>query len=256
MLSKAELKKQFIDLGIKEGMSLLVHSSLRRVGPVEDRADGIIDTLLDILGDQGTLMMSAVSGNVNWEQPVFHPKYTPATVGTLPNIFRQREGVLRSLHPVHSIVAYGTKAKFFTDGHLEANTPWSPDSPYGKLMRNDGFILFLGVDFEFNTCMHALEIEARVPGMHTKETQKLYVYDMEDNLHIIDHHWHSPKKDQYSDMEHIVAKAGGLKYGKIGAGISRLCDAKILRETILPIFQNDPELAIRRLSDNTFIWEP
>jgi aminoglycoside 3-N-acetyltransferase len=255
MLDQAKLYEQLQALGIRRGMSLLTHSSLRKLGPVESGADGVIDCLLELLGPEGTLMMSTVSGNVNPSQPLFHVEHTPATVGTLANVFRKRPGVIRSLHPVHSIAGYGPAAEFFCSGHLEARTPWSPDSPYGKLMRKEGFILFLGTDFTANTCMHALEIEARVPGLHTRESSVLHICDSQGQWQQIQHHWHSPKKDNYVDMEHLVLKAGGLTYGVVGNSISRLTDAKILRETLLPVFQNTPELAIRRLSDNDFIWE-
>ena len=255
MNTRKTLAEDFRRLGIREGMNLLVHSSLRRIGKVEGGADAVIDALLDVLGPEGTLMMSAVSGNVNPGQPVFHVRNTPATVGTLVNVFMRRPGVVRSLHPVHSIAAYGPKAEFFTAGHLEARTPWSPDSPYGKVMRNRGFILFLGTNFTCNTCLHALEIEARVPGLHTRESSPLYICDAEGRWHTIRHHWHSPKKDYYVDMEHLVIAAGGMRMGVVGEGVSRLADAEILRKTLLPVFQKTPDLAIRRLSDNDFIWE-
>ena len=255
MLTKPELEEQLRALGVAAGMDLMMHSSLRRVGPVEGGADAIIDTLLEILGPAGTLMMSTVSGSVNRDQPVFHAAHTPSSVGTLSNVFRKRPGVLRSLHPVHSIAAYGPKAEFYTRGHLEVNTPWSPDSPYGKLMRNGAHILFFGVNFECNTCMHALEIEARVPGLHTRETSTLYVFDTDNGCHTIEHHWHAPKKSYYADMEHLVERAGGLAYGRIGNGISRLVDARVLREVLLPVFERTPELAIMRRSDSDFIWE-
>lgn len=255
MVDKQTLIRQFKDLGIRPGMDLLTHSSLRRVGPVEGGADTIIDSLLEILGPEGTLMMSSVSGNVNPTQPVFHVEYTPPTVGTLPNVFRQRPGALRSLHPVHSIVALGPRAEFFTSGHLEARTPWSPDSPYGKLMRNQGHILFMGTNFTCNTCIHALEIEARVPGLHSRETSTLYVCDYQGKWHSLEHHWHAPKKDYFIDMEDVVKLAGGLRYGVIGRGLSRLADAAILRRSVLPILQRSPDLVIQRLSDNDFIWE-
>jgi aminoglycoside 3-N-acetyltransferase len=256
MVPKDQFIEQLKSIGIKPGMSLMVHSSLKKIGKVEGGANTIIDSLLEVLGPEGTLMMSTVSGNVNPGQTVFHPDYTQSTVGLLSNIFRKRDNVLRSLHPIHSITAYGPKAKFFTDGHFEANTPWSPDSPYGKIMRNDGFILFLGVNFECNTCLHALEIEARVPGLYREDSTTLTVFDTNNNMHFLEHHWHAPKKDSYIDMEHIVEKAGGLTYGIIGNGTSRLVDANILRKTILPILQETPDLAIRRLTDSTFIWEP
>jgi len=255
MLDKGTLKSQLCALGVKAGMNLLVHSSLRRLGAIDGGADTVIDALLELLGPEGTLMMSTVSGNVSPGQPVFHVVNTPATVGTLCNVFRLRAGAIRSLHPVHSIAAMGAKARFFTEGHLEARTPWSPDSPYGKLMRNNGHILFLGPMFNANTCMHALEIEARVPGLHGRDTTTLHICDYQNNWHTIEHHWHSPKQDHYIDMEHVVAEAGGLKYAVVGSGFARLCDAGILRSTILPILKTTPRLVIRPLTDNDFIWE-
>jgi aminoglycoside 3-N-acetyltransferase len=255
MLTKAEFLEQLSLIGVREGMDLLVHSSLRRVGPIEGGADTIIDALLEALGPDGTLMMSTVSGSVTPAQPVFHVTYTPSTVGALTNVFRQRPGAIRSLHPVHSIAAFGPKAEFFTAGHLRTRTPWSPDSPYGKLMRNHGTLLFLGTNFSANTCLHALEIEARVPGLHTESSTMLHVIDVDGVCHEIEHHWHAPKHPYYPDLEHIVAQSSGLNYGQIGTGISRLVDATILREVLLPLFRDTPELGLSRRSSSTFVWE-
>ena len=255
MLTKDELKKQLIAIGVKEGMDLMMHSSLKRVGKVDGGADTIIDTLQEILGHDGTLMMSTVSGNVTPVQPVYHSRYTPSSVGALSNVFRVRPGAVRSLHPVHSLAAMGPKAGFYTEKHLEVNTPWSPDSPYAKLMINGAYLLFLGVDFACNTCMHSLEIETRMPGIHTRESSPLIVFDDNDIKHTIEHHWHAPKKSYYPSLEYIVEKSGGLNYGIIGDGISRLANAEILRESLLPVFEKTPALATVRLSDNDFIWE-
>jgi hypothetical protein len=103
--------------------------------------------------------------------------------------------------------------------------------------------------------LHALEIEARVPGLHTEDTSTLYVFDSNDKLQTIEHHWHAPKKDYYTNMESIVAEKGGLTYGQIGTSISRLVDAEKLREIMLPVFKETPDVAIKRLSDSTYIWE-
>ena len=255
ILTKQQFIEQLQALGVRKGMDLLVHSSLRRVGPVEDGADGIIDAMKELIGPDATLMMSTVSGNVNREQPVFHVLLTPSTVGTLGNVFRKRPGAVRSLHPVHSIVAMGPKAEFYTEGHLQSRTPWSPDSPYGRIMRNGAFLLFLGCDFAANTCCHAIEIEARVPGLHTEETTTLYVIDADETMHTIEHHWHAPKRPRYTDLEQIVEKASGLAYGFVGEGVSRLVDAGKLRESLLPLFRERPELGCIRLTDSQFVWE-
>lgn len=188
-------------------------------------------------------------------QTVFHVAHTPSTVGALTNVFRQREGTIRSLHPVHSIAAIGPKAKFFTEGHLDARTPWSSDSPYGKLMSNQGFILFLGTDFMANTCIHAIEIEARVSGLHTEASTCLQVIDYNGVLHEIEHHWHAPKLPCYVNLEHLVERDGGLTYGRIGNAICRLVDTTVMRATLLPLFRETPKMGVVPLSDNNFIWE-
>lgn len=254
-MNKRQLIKQLQAIGVKEGMDLMMHSSLKRIGPVDGGPDAIIDALFEVLGSGGTLIMSTVSGSVSQKQPIFHVDHTPSSVGYLSNVFRKRDKVIRSLHPVHSLAAFGPKAEFYTEGHLQASTPWSPNHTYGRLMRNNAHILFLGVNFECNTCLHALEIEARVPGLHTRESSTLKVFDTNNVCHEVEHHWHSPKKSYYSDMEYLVEKAGGLTYGRIGQGVSRFVNASILRETLLPVFEKTPELAIMRLSDNDFIWE-
>lgn len=251
----SSVEQQLRQLGITAGMTLMVHSSLRNVGAVEGGAAAIIEVLQRILGSEGTLLMSTVSGNVNRDQPVFHQLLTPSTVGVLGNVFRIQPRTIRSLHPVHSVAASGAAAKFYTEGHLEAATPWSPESPYGRLLRHNGYLLFLGTNFTVNSCFHALEIEARVPGLHTRETTTLHICDSTNRWHRIEHRWHAPKKDNYVDMEQVVAQAGGLTYGVVGNSYSRLCNATVFRDIILPLLQRQPDTVIRRMSDSDFIWE-
>jgi aminoglycoside N3'-acetyltransferase len=122
-------------------------------------------------------------------------------------------------------------------------------------MSNRGFILFLGTDFSANTCIHAIEIEARVPGLHTEAVSFLQAIDDKGVLHEIEHHWHAPKLSCYPDLEHLVERAGGLTYGRIGNAICRLVDAAVLRATLLPIFRETPDLGVKPLGDNDFVWE-
>ncbi len=257
MVTKKELIADLKRIGVRKGMDLLVHSSLKRTGPVQDGPDAIIECMLEAIGPGGTLLMPTVSGRVTPAQPVFHVEHTPSSVGYLTNLFRQKRGALRSLHPVHSVAAMGPKAEFYTQGHLAVNTPWSPESPYGKLMRNNGWILFVGVDLNVNSCFHALEIEALIRGIHTEKADTLFVIDYDGLLHQTEHHWHCRKAQFFMDMEHIVFESHALTYGQIGAGISRLVDAAAMRETILPLIKKNPDIIVRRGSDQDhYVWQP
>lgn len=55
MLTKTKLIDELRAIGVKAGMNLLVHSSLKRVGPVDGGAETIVDALRDVLGPGGTL---------------------------------------------------------------------------------------------------------------------------------------------------------------------------------------------------------
>jgi len=256
-MTKKKLIADLKRIGVRKGMDLLVHCSLKRTGPVEGGPAAIIDGILEAIGPGSTMLMPTISGSVTSAQPVFHVEHTPSSVGYLTNLFRQRKGALRSLHPVHSAAAIGPKAEYYTQGHLEVNTPWSPESPYGKLMRNNGWILFLGVNLNVNTCFHALEIEALIPGIHTEKADTLFVIDHDGVLHEKEHHWHSRTAQFFIDMEHILFESHALVYGQIGAGISRLVDAAAMRRIILPLIKKTPDIIVHRASDqDRYVWQP
>jgi len=146
-------------LGIAEGISLVVHSSLSSLGRVEDGADAVIDALLEALGERGTLVMPTFTFP---PEPVFDPRSTRSTTGLIAETFRARAGVVRSLHPTHSVAALGSLAKHFVEGHPDA-TALGVDSPLHRLAVSDGFVLLLGVQHTSNAMVHVGEAVARAP---------------------------------------------------------------------------------------------
>ena len=60
MVTKKELKKQLINLGIEPGMILEVHSSLSSFGELEGGAITVIDTLKELVTADGSIFMPAL----------------------------------------------------------------------------------------------------------------------------------------------------------------------------------------------------
>jgi aminoglycoside 3-N-acetyltransferase len=146
------------DLGLPQGVPLLVHASLRSLGPVDGGAETVVQGLLEAVGDQGTLLMPALSyETVSADNPVFDALTTPSCVGALPEYFRTRPGTLRSVHPTHSVCAAGYLAEEIIAGHELDTTPCGPHSPFHRLPQYDGWILMLGCGLKPNTSMHAVE---------------------------------------------------------------------------------------------------
>lgn len=145
-------------LGIKKGDHLLVHASLNAVGRFPDRARILIDAILEVLGDTGTLLMPALSyKTVTVEHPHFDLLATPSCVGALPEYFRNYPGVIRSVHPTHSVAGRGGHTDFFLADHLKDQTPCGSHSPFARLPEVQGKVMFLGCGCRPNTSMHAME---------------------------------------------------------------------------------------------------
>jgi aminoglycoside 3-N-acetyltransferase len=72
-ITLSSLKDDFKSLGIREGSTLLVHSSLSSLGWVCGGAVAVIQALEDTLGDEGTLVMPTLSANLSdpsiWQHP-------------------------------------------------------------------------------------------------------------------------------------------------------------------------------------------
>jgi len=88
---------------------------------------------------------------------VFNPLATPTTNGAIPDAMWRRSDAVRSIHPSHAIAAIGPKAEEWCNGHLE-NGIWAANSPIGRLIQDNGYVLLLGVTNESSTAYHLAEI--------------------------------------------------------------------------------------------------
>lgn len=169
------MEKRFLELivsdlrklGIAEGDTVLVHSSLSSLGPVPDKAETVIQALLKVLGPDGTLLFPALSyRDVTAEHPVFDVRNTPCCVGSLPEYFRTRPGTLRSVHPTHSMSGIGKHAAELFKDHQLDSTSCGEHSPFRKLRELGTWVLFLGCSIASNTSMHAVEELVTPPYLH------------------------------------------------------------------------------------------
>jgi aminoglycoside N3'-acetyltransferase len=146
-------------LGIRPGMDVLVHSSLKSIGPVRGGAATVVRALLSALGPDGTLLAPSFN---HFDARVFNPLTTPTTNGAIPEAVWRRADAQRSLHPSHSVAAIGPRAEQYLRDHL-TNGVWAADSPIGRLMEAGGYVLSIGVGHDRSTAYHLAEISLKAP---------------------------------------------------------------------------------------------
>jgi len=156
--TRFDLVNGWLDLGVWPGGVLLVHASLRSLGPLYGGAETVVLSLLEALGLQGTLLMPALSyATVGPRSPIFNIAATPSCVGALPEYFRRRPGTIRSVHSTHSVSGAGPLTEDLLGEHIRSTTPCGPYSPFASLPEVGGQILFIGCGLRPNTSMHAME---------------------------------------------------------------------------------------------------
>ena len=162
--NKQQLKDQLESMGLKGDETILIHSSMKAIGAVDGGADTVLDAWMEYFKDGLLLLPTHTWKTVNADNPVYNPYTTPSCVGLLTNMFMKRDGVIRSLHPTHSMSGYGKNAAEYLAGEEYNNTPCTPGGCYDRLKEVGGKVLLVGVGHERNTYIHSVEEVLNVPN--------------------------------------------------------------------------------------------
>jgi aminoglycoside 3-N-acetyltransferase len=184
--TRTSLAEDLRKLGVTKGMTVITHSSLKSLGWVVGGPVTVVQALMDVITEEGTLVMPAhtahYSDPAGWmnppvpkewwnvireEMPAFDPAITPTYyMGAIVEAFRTFPGVIRSNHPTDSFAAWGkNKEMILKDQPLDFAL--GEDSPLGKMYSLNGYVLLLGTGYDSNTTMHLAE--HRIPNPKTGE---------------------------------------------------------------------------------------
>ena len=231
MYSKEDLLKAIKNMGIKSTDTLLIHSSMKAIGKVENGGDTVIDAFMEYMNDGLLIFPTHTWDQINDTYNIFYPETEPSCVGILSNLFLKRPNVIRSLHPTHSVAAYGADAYQYVKGEENCETPCAREGCWGKLYDRGAKILFLGCSLKSNTYLHGVEEWCHIPNRLTDTYKQLKIATPDGR--IIDrpsyrHNFPSDKGNishNYDKMLEPYLYMGIANKGFIGDAESVLCDA-------------------------------
>ena len=244
-MTTPELTSLLAPTSLRPGDTVLLHSSLRALGPAGKSADNLLDAFLSHLTPTGTLAVPTHTwATVSAQQPVFHQTHTPSTVGTLTNVLRLRPHAHRSLHPSHSIAALGARAAELTAHHELDTTPCSPQSPYAKLIDYNAKVALLGVDLRRCTFFHCLEeIAHHDPAfLSPAATPRVLIRHDGTTLHCQAHTHAGNTSEVFPRVELALLAESALEIHPFASSRLLIVHARPAAELLIPLLRNNPKL--------------
>lgn len=221
------LAEQLRALGVADNRPLMVHAGLRKLGPVEGGAAGLIAAILEVLTPGGTMLMVL---DADPDEPFDHLQ-TPVDVedmGILAEVFRSTAGVVTNDHAAARFAAIGPDA-----AALLAPTPLHDYFGHGSVLERfterDGLVLRLGANIDTTTLTHYAEYLADVPDKRRVRRRLVradigeqWVESLDDTDGIVD--W--PHGDYFSQIMTDFLAGGKARTGAVAGCIGELIDAK------------------------------
>jgi len=248
MVTRTDIHAQLAAMGAPQDRPVIVHTSLRAVGEVEGRGDGLLDALITYFTAHGGLCCIPTH---NWDSLKYTDRITmdmrnPQTcIGTLPNLAAARPEGHRSLHPTHSTTVFGAaeRAEAFISGEPTNLTSTGPEGCYGRLWREDGYVLLIGVGHERNTYIHAAEELLGVPNRISSVPREGSIRLPSGEIIRRPVYYHKNEgitpfvSYQYPKYEPAFRHHGCITDGKIGQAPAMLCSARKMYDVIKLIYE-------------------
>ncbi len=240
-----KIKEDLSLLGIKKGDDVIVHSSYKSLGGVEGGIETVIKALISVVSDTGTILFPTLSyedvdPNPPVNNPVFDVLNTPSCIGAMTNVFMKMEGVERSLHPTHSVAAFGARQSEYIKDHLLDDEPVGVNSPFFKLGQLGGKVLFLGCTTAANTSMHGVEEYAGAPYILSDDTKRYILIDKSGNRIEKDYRYHTIGRHGFAQRYDRLENLMEFKRGKVLSAECALVDCREMWKVGTQKIKEDP----------------
>jgi len=240
---KNDLILQLQNIGIQKGDTILVHSSLSKIGYVEEGAKTVVDALLEVVGEIGHVLMPNSPNNqrqLDYIQNlgVFDVINSPSKLGVITEYFRKLPNAKRSLHPTEPVSCIGPDADYFVGEHFGQLTPYNDKSPFYRVAERGGKILMIGVTLDnAGTNLHCLEdaVNFKDPVYYDKVFD-VKVKDENGIIHTVQTKVHNPEwsaKRKCDELIPLFEQKGVLTHHVLGEAKTLLLDAKKMLDIMI-----------------------
>ncbi|MBE6928721.1 MAG: AAC(3) family N-acetyltransferase [Ruminococcaceae bacterium] len=248
MITESELIQQIRALGVLPDDTITIHISLKALGEIDTSektgAEVVIDALRACVPDGLLLIPAHTYSNVR-QVPVFDVRRTIPCIGIVPRIAMEMANaaydrgdrtIMRSLHPAHSVVAFGKNAEEYIRDDARACSPMPESGSYRKLKTHHAKILLIGVDFDKNTFFHSIDEYMNPDALSKPYPVTAIDYEGNETLRTVRNCGHPAAG--YTRYRELLESAGAVWHGKLGQADVIVCDAALCFDTIAEVWDS------------------
>jgi aminoglycoside N3'-acetyltransferase len=226
-------------LGLKKGDLVNVKASLKSIGFVEGGIKTLLDALLEVVGEEGTIVTESfvkTYTNKSEARKNIVSAETPSYAGALANEILRHPKVFRSTHPVQKFAAIGAKAELLMKNHTVDSRPYDVLREMifsgGKNIRIGGLDKVVGVG--------TTHVAVDYLKLQQKRNPTYVYYQHNGSLHCFKPDWVNGCEKLFNNLIEIFDKKDAiLSRGKVGNAESMLTEMKQTYDIEIDLITNN-----------------
>jgi len=229
---------------------IVVHSAIARLSRQGFRAEAMIETFLNYMSNGTVVMPTMTWRTVTPQNPVWDEIRTRSETGVMTEMFRTHYANARSIHPTHSVAAYGPAAKVLVSQHHLDPTPVSAKSPYGLMRDYPATTMMIGVGLECCTAIHLPE-EMIAPQIYLRpETETYECSDRHGASRQVLTRRHFRLDRDFPKFGPVLEQKGLMKFGTIGDCPYAIVGQQDLIDVVSAALKDEPRATLRHPETN------
>ena len=170
--SQTDFIKALQEVGLQTGDVILVSTKLFALGKMEEAhtreefLQRILEAFFRVISDEGTLVAHTyTTQTARFGRPFIYEK-TRCINGAFCQYVLEHPESIRSMHPINSFAAIGKLKNEICLNTSASN--YGLDSPPDRILRLNGKLVIIGIDFSLSVFVHYLEANYGVPYCYNK----------------------------------------------------------------------------------------
>jgi len=251
LITKDRLVKDMRNLGVKEGDLLNVKASLKSIGHIEGGATTLINSLMEVVGDTGTVVTDSFVKSyplrlLSKDKKIISDRNTPSYAGAVANAIINYPGSFRRTHPIQKFSAVGKDAEELMNNHTPESYAYDV---LRVLIENGGKNLKLGTDEKVYGVGTTHVAIGKLKLKQKRRAVGINYYDKSGKLKTFQLNW-AGGGHGFNNFIPKYREAGAILYeGYVGYAPSKITDMKMTFDVEIEELKKNPKIQLCSAKD-------